>query len=436
MKTFNLILLIGILLVSVSQQPVFSGGAQEKVKPEAKEEGLPPPPDKLSIYSQSGALGKTLGAGVQLWNAKYDKPKLEHVIVPSDQASKKQMLELSAGIGPEIQSVNLSVLLQTEKFLEPINKLLKEDPKTTELLDIYLPKLLKTFQAPFPSKEFNLDNGKLVGIPWRGGVFVLSYRKDLLSQAGISPPATHAELIDAAKKLTKDGVFGFGVPGKVYGHTHSLYEMILKNEGGDILTADGKSSALNQPAAKQALDIILELTKYTPEEFVTWSQNEQVAAGQTGLVAMEYMYHHRLFRMDDPKQSKTSGKWDAVAVPGKGEAIWSGHALTIRKGTEHKRWAWEIVKFLTSPEIQRKMILEFANSSPVARAYDDPAVVKKYPYVPAIKEALAKGYFPLHPKMKRIEDVVAEELNSLYVKKQSPDQTLSNMHKRLNELLK
>ena len=439
MKTFYLMLVMGVLLLSLSHQPLFGGGAQEEAKPEAteqKEKGLPPPPDKLYIFSESGSLGKTLGAGVQMWNEKYDKPKLEHIMVPTDQASKKQMLELSAGIGAEIQSVNVSILLQTEKFLEPLNSFLKEDPRTSELLEIYLPKLLRLYQEPFPAREFNLDAGRLVGIPWRGGVYVLAYRKDLLSQAGISPPQTHEQLIDAAKKLTKNGIYGFGVPGKTYGHTEHLYNIILTNMGGQILSADGKSSALDWPVARKALDVVLELTKYAPEEFVTWDQNEQVAAGQTGLVAMEYMFHHRLFRMDDPDKSKTAGKWDAVPVQDGGEAIWSGHALCIRKGIEHKRWAWEIVKFLTSPETQRTMILEFANSSPVARAYDDPAVIEKYTYVPAIKEALAKGYFPIHPKRRMIVDIIAEELNSLFVKKQTPDQALSNMHKRLNELLK
>jgi multiple sugar transport system substrate-binding protein len=48
--------------------------------------------------------------------------------------------------------------------------------------------------------------GKVYGIPQAVDTQVLFYRKSLLQQAGVQPPATVAELIVAAQKLTTGGV--------------------------------------------------------------------------------------------------------------------------------------------------------------------------------------------------------------------------------------
>ncbi len=50
--------------------------------------------------------------------------------------------------------------------------------------------------------------GKVYGIPQAVDTQVLFYRKSLLQQAGVQPPTTVAELVDAAQKLTKGGVKG------------------------------------------------------------------------------------------------------------------------------------------------------------------------------------------------------------------------------------
>ena len=39
------------------------------------------------------------------------------------------------------------------------------------------------------------------------------YRKSVLKEAGIAPPKTWSELKAAAKALTKDGMYGIGLPG-------------------------------------------------------------------------------------------------------------------------------------------------------------------------------------------------------------------------------
>jgi multiple sugar transport system substrate-binding protein len=51
-------------------------------------------------------------------------------------------------------------------------------------------------------------DGKLYGIPQSIDTQVLFYRKSFLQEAGVQPPQTLDELVDAARKLSKDGIKG------------------------------------------------------------------------------------------------------------------------------------------------------------------------------------------------------------------------------------
>ena len=417
-----------IFMVVVLSQAAFSAGTSPQGEV----------PKVLSVFCQAGSLADSLGAAINMWNEKH-ATQITLITVAASQAHPKQTMELIAGIGPEIRSVGVVQNLLVRDYLEGLNQfILEEDDKS--FLESYFPSLMKVSQEPFPAEEFDPKGGKIIGIPWRGGVYVLAYRTDLLEEAGLEPPRTLSEFFDAAVKLTTNGVYGIGMPGLSSGgtaHTAEFFEMILENMGGSLLTADKKKSALDEPVAREALEFCVKISKYAPPEFVTWSQAEQVAAGQAGLVAMQLVYHHRLFTMDDPKTSPTAGKWDATSVPGKGLGMWSGHLLAIRKGLEPatRDVAWEFIKFATSPEVQKVLMLNYANSSPISVIYDDPDVVKKFPYAAGIKEALGKGYFPLYPEETKIEDILAEELNALYAGMKSLDAALLSMHERLNAVL-
>jgi multiple sugar transport system substrate-binding protein len=61
-------------------------------------------------------------------------------------------------------------------------------------------------------------DGKQYYMPVQYVVLYLYYRADLFQAAGLKPPTTRDEFLAAAKALTKDGVFGFGMRGGAGGH--------------------------------------------------------------------------------------------------------------------------------------------------------------------------------------------------------------------------
>jgi multiple sugar transport system substrate-binding protein len=68
---------------------------------------------------------------------------------------------------------------------------------------------LKGAMVPLQRDAYVTWQGKTYAIPWWSETRVLFYHKDLLDKAGVKPPATWAEWVEAAKKLTSGEQYGF-----------------------------------------------------------------------------------------------------------------------------------------------------------------------------------------------------------------------------------
>ena len=96
--------------------------------------------------------------------------------------------------------------------------------------------------------------GHVYGIPQAVDTQVLFYRKSLLQAAGVQPPSTVAELVDAAQKLTRNGVKGLFVGND--GGVGVLAGPLLWSVGLDYLHQDGSgnySAGFDDPRAAQAV---------------------------------------------------------------------------------------------------------------------------------------------------------------------------------------
>ena len=63
--------------------------------------------------------------------------------------------------------------------------------------------------VPLQRDAYVTWQGKTYAIPWWSETRVLFYHKDLLDKAGVKPPTTWAEWVEAAKRLTTGEQFGF-----------------------------------------------------------------------------------------------------------------------------------------------------------------------------------------------------------------------------------
>ncbi|MEU5692108.1 sugar ABC transporter substrate-binding protein [Actinosynnema sp. NPDC020468] len=90
-------------------------------------------------------------------------------------------------------------------------------------------------------------DGRLYGVPQAIDTQVLFYRPSLLAKAGVTPPKSVDELVDAAKRLTSGGVRGLFAGND--GGVAVLTGPLLWAAGLDFLSQDGKAPGFDDPRA-------------------------------------------------------------------------------------------------------------------------------------------------------------------------------------------
>src|SRR5438876_1198328 len=120
--------------------------------------------------------------------------------------SQKAVANAGKPPGMVLMSANFVLDLKLAGDVISLEPMLKADGTTRE-------KFLGDF---WPALWANATvDGELYAIPYQNSTPLLYYNKEHFKEAGLNPdkpPQTWAELVDAAKKLTKADRMGFGLP--------------------------------------------------------------------------------------------------------------------------------------------------------------------------------------------------------------------------------
>jgi sn-glycerol 3-phosphate transport system substrate-binding protein len=120
----------------------------------------------------------------------------------------------------------------------------------------------------FPAFMANSQTGgQTWGIPFQRSTIVQYHNKDLFKEAGLDPdkaPATWAELVDLAGKLTKrDGgnttQWGIQIPSS--GFPYWLFQGLSTQAGTLLANADGTKTGFDAPAVVEALQFWIDLAQ-------------------------------------------------------------------------------------------------------------------------------------------------------------------------------
>src|SRR5919198_596658 len=130
-----------------------------------------------------------------------------------------------------LMSANFNVDLKLSGDIMSLEPMLKADETTRE-------DFLKDF---WPALHANASvDGELYGVPFHNSTPLLYYNVEHFKEAGLDPsrpPRTWAELVDAAKKLTKGDRSGFLMPAG-YDYLGWLMEAFSMSNGGRYFNED------------------------------------------------------------------------------------------------------------------------------------------------------------------------------------------------------
>jgi ABC-type glycerol-3-phosphate transport system substrate-binding protein len=275
--------------------------------------------------------------------------------IPFARIDNNAIQSTAAGQGPDILNVYSDQLSMhvAAKTLQPIDDLVAKLPDSER----------NDFVTPLKQFEFG---GKLYSIPWETRVWLMWYRADLLSKAGIAVPKTLDDLAIAAGKLSNDQVMGFGMgasTGALAAGASETFTPLLWSAGGDLFDANGKA-AFNSPAGVRVLTWLRDLVnkhKGMRSTVVSQSVDDVLAGVRAGTIATTFQGSFRVAAARNA--AATGANLKTAPIPGwTGEkpspAHIGGQTLGIGASSKHREGAWQFIRYYVSSNAQ----LEFARA--------------------------------------------------------------------------
>ena len=212
--------------------------------------------------------------------------------------------------------------------------------------------------------QFSTQDGQLLALPVNGTLQIFFYRADLYEEAGLEPPETWQDVMNAADQLARpdEGFYGFTVRGSAAITSISWdFYPYLRGMGGDLFAdpPEDWSVVLNSPEGIAALELYLTLAhEYSPPNVASIGQAEEIALLSSGQLLQAIVSSGAYNIMDDPQQSTVVGdiQYAVVPRPVDGQhALASGVlSLAIPRNLpeERQQAALDFLKFATSYDAQ------------------------------------------------------------------------------------
>lgn len=353
--------------------------------------------------------------------------KVEHITSPGSSYYDKLMTMIAGDSPPDV------MYLQPERFAEYVGRgaLLNLQPmiakETVPLhLDDFYPQSLMQFTW----------HGALHGMPAEAGPMVLFYNRDLFDAAGVPyPNATWdwQRFTDAARKLTQVDAHGRVTQ---YGIIPFDWQSFVWQNGGEIISADGRHCELNQPAAMEAQQFLADLRhQRLAPPYVERNRTVDEYFKQ-GKAAMFFCTRYLYTQLE----SMHNLHWDVSVAPhGRQRAtLMIGLGWAIPANTSSPDLAWKFLKFLTSPENLAEMA-RLGYYFPARRSVaDSPAFLtansthNDRAFIDSMEYARPLPQTPVYRQMTTIID---DEMALIYLGRRTVPEACNQITRRVDRLL-
>jgi multiple sugar transport system substrate-binding protein len=232
-------------------------------------------------------------------------------------------------------------------------------------------------------------NNTLYAAPVSSDGGMLYYRKDLVPNA----PKTWAEMMSDCSIAKKNNMDCYaGQFAKYEGLTVNAAEAI-NTDGGKIVGDDGKTPTVDSPEAQKGLARLADAYKNgnIPKQAITYQEEQGRQSFEAGKLLFLRNWPYVFGLAQTEGASKVKGKFAVAPLPGTsgpGASSLGGHNAAISVYSAHKATALDFVKFLVSEDRQTFFATKGSLAPSLAALYDDPALIKKLPYLPVLKTSI------------------------------------------------
>lgn len=384
----------------------------------------------------AGPLAKLMTNIVNDFNTQHPNIEVEPVYAGNyDQTMQKAVTAARGGNPPDV-AVLLSIGLPTLLDLNMI-----------ENMDQFMIGPEANFTQKFYSAfmDNSVSRGKIWSIPFQRSTPIFYYNKEHFKEVGIdpnNPPKTWKELETAAKKLTKRDTSGKVVRWgfeDITDDTWTIQALILQ-AGGQYSNPEGTVAYFNTPEMKKAIRF---WTRMANDERIMPRHRFYGAVAQDFVAGATSMMYNSTGSLSFVKKSAEFDFGVAPLAKDKVAAVPTGGGnLYILKGIpeEHKKAAWEFVKWMSQPEITARWSIGTGYIAVREDAFETEAMkeyVAGFPYVLVARDQLKNAYKEMaFHNNSQIREVLLTAQSNILDERVSIDKGLAQLQGEVDRILK
>jgi len=295
-------------------------------------------------------------------------------------------------------------------------------------------------------RDANIVGGRVIALPYFADAQFLYFRRDLLERHGIQPPRTWADLIAAARRVREaennPNLAGFLTAGAPIEGTVCTYLVPMWGAGGNLTNPQGRL-ALDSAAARRPFELWAEMRSANVlppniAEIVTDRARQQFQAGQA-VFNMNWGYNWNRFQSD--QDSQVRDRVGVVPLPGftadAASTCIGGWQLAITQFSRNKRAAYDLIRFLSSPEVSRMQAILASHLPVFPEVYADAEVLRVNPWfaqaLPVVQTARSR---PVTPRYTEVSEILRSNMNAFLAGTRNAEQALQDMTNRLNPIFR
>ncbi|MER5383527.1 ABC transporter substrate-binding protein [Streptomyces sp. NPDC002688] len=377
----------------------------------------------------AGDLTNYLGPLLDDWNRAHPGEKVTLVELPdsADETHAQMTTDLRGGDRSRFDVLNIDVAWTSEfaaaGWISPL-------PRDRFPLDGFLSPVVDTARY----------DGRLYAVPYVTNAGLLLYRKDILAKEGVAPPRTWADLEKQARTIApKYGLDGYAGQFLPYeGLTVNAAEAVY-SAGGTILGDEGERVTVDSAAAREGIGFLADGVRdgWIPRKALTYKEQESKQAFQDGHLLFLRNWPYAYVSASAPG-SAVAGKVGAVPLPGPdgpGTSVLGGSNLAVNARAEHPDSAARLIAYLTSERVQRQVLTKGALPPVRADLYEDPELVRKFPYLPTLRAGVrAAAPRPKSPRYDQVSLAVQAVVHDAMTGAQTPEAAVRRLARELADI--
>ena len=124
-------------------------------------------------------------------------------------------------------------------------------------------------------------------------------------------------------------------------------------------------------------------------------------------------------------------------LDGPGSSTLGGNNLAVSAYSRHQKSAIDFIRYFTGLENERSVLTDGSFPPVWSELYDDPALIKRYPYLPVLKQSIMFARpRPVSAKYDQVSLVISSAVSDALNFRKPSDETVATLKQQLSEIIR